>query len=344
MPWRSAIRDVAELEDLLSEPSDQAIAALAQVPGDILVLGVAGKMGPSLARMARRASDLAGTPRRIVGVARFSTPGHREALERHGVETLRADLLDEAALARLPDAPNVVYMAGRKFGSAADQSLTWAMNAHVPALVCMRYPRSRIVAFSTGNVYGLTPAGRGGSREQDEPHPVGEYAMSCLGRERMFEHFSRRRQTKVAILRLNYAAEMRYGVLVDLARRVQARQPVDLTMGHVNVIWQADANAMALAALAHVASPPLIVNLAGSEELSVRAICEQLGLLLGTAVSFTGVEAEDALLSNGEAGRRLLGPSRVDAARLVRWTADWVARGGESLDRPTHFDSRAGRF
>jgi nucleoside-diphosphate-sugar epimerase len=344
MTLPAAIRDVEHLEDLLSEPSAAAIEAMRRVDGDILILGVAGKMGPTLARMARRALDAAGASGRVIGVARFSSPGLQTAIERHGVETIRCDLLDEDALERLPDAANVIFMAGRKFGSTGDEPLTWAMNTYLPALVSRRYRRSRIVAFSTGNVYGLTPSGRGGSREDDPPAPVGEYAMSCLGRERLIEYCSRRYGTPAALLRLNYATEMRYGVLVDLARRVYGREPVDVTMGYFNVIWQADANAMALAALAHTSSPPLIVNLAGVEELSVRSTCIELARLLGVEVTFTSHESRDALLSNGTRGRTLLGAPRLDASRLFAWTADWTLRGGETLDKPTHFESRSGRF
>ena len=334
----------AELELMLSEPTHAAVDALARLEGDIVVLGAAGKMGPTLARMARRASDQAGRRRRVIAVSRFSDASHEAALQAHGVETIRCDLLDERALAALPDAPNVVFMAGRKFGSSGAESLTWAMNCYLPALVCRRFPHSRIAAFSTGNVYGLSPAGRGGSAEQDTPQPVGEYAMSCLGRERMFEHFSRVAGTPVALLRLNYAVEMRYGVLVDLGLRVLAGEPVDLAMGHFNVIWQGDANAMALASLAHAASPPFVVNLAGPEELSVRRTAGQLGARLGRAPIFLGEEAPDALLSNGSLGWALFGRPRVDAARLIDWTADWLARNGPTLGRPTHFESRAGRF
>ncbi len=344
MPLPALIRDVDHLEELLSEPSGAAIDVMRRLNGDLVVLGVAGKMGPTLARMARRALDAAGASGRVIGVSRFSSPAQQDALERHGIDTIRCDLLDEDAVARLPDAANVIFMAGRKFGSTGDEPLTWAMNAHLPALVCRRYRSSRIVAFSTGNVYGLTPCGRGGSREEDSPNPVGEYAMSCLGRERLFEYFSRAYGTPLAILRLNYSTEMRYGVLVDLARRVLGREPIDVTMGYFNVIWQADANAMALTALAHTSSPPLIVNLAGAEEMSVRAACTELARRLNVEVSFTGREAGDALLSNGARGRALLGAPRVDAARLLAWTADWVERGGESLDKPTHFESRTGRF
>ena len=340
----ASIRDVEQLEELLSEPSAAAIDAMRRIAGDVIVLGVAGKMGPTLARMVRRAIDAAGSAGRVIGVSRFSSSEQQRALERHGVETIRCDLLDESSLAALPDAPNVIYMAGRKFGSTGDESYTWAMNTYLPALVCRRYASSRIVAFSTGNVYGLTPKGRGGSREEDPPSPTGEYAISCLGRERMFEYFSRARGLSVAILRLNYASEMRYGVLTDLASRILRREPIAVTMGYFNVIWQADANAMALATLAHTSSPPFVVNLAGPEELSVRETCCDLARLMGVEVTFTGEEAPDALLSNGARARALFGEPRVDAAQLVKWTADWTLRGGDSLGKPTHFESRTGRF
>jgi len=339
-----AIADEAHLDELLSEPSQQVVDTLERLDGDILVLGAGGKMGPTLARMARRAADQAGSTRRVIGVSRFASGAQEAALHTHGVETIRCDLLDQDAVGRLPVAPNVVFMAGRKFGSTGAESLTWAMNCLVPAAVCRRFEASRIVAFSTGNVYGLTPAGRGGSRETDVPAPVGEYAMSCLGRERVFEHFSLTRGTRVAILRLNYAVEMRYGILVDLAQRVLAGQPIDLAMGYVNVIWQADANRMALCALAQAASPPLVVNLAGTDELSVRVVTESLARALGRPASFTGVESPDALLSNGARGWSLLGPPRVDVARLIEWTADWTGRGLPTIGKPTHFESRAGDF
>lgn len=342
--WPTSIADDAQLDDLLSAPSPAAVDAMRHLEGDLIVLGVAGKMGPTLARMARRAADAAGTTRRVIGVARFSDPTHQAALEAHGVETIRCDLLDEAAVHRLPDAPLVVYMAGRKFGSTGLESLTWAMNAWLPAVVCRRYAGSRIAAFSTGNVYGLTSVGRGGSVEGDTVSPVGEYAMSCLARERMFEHFSRTDGTPVSILRLNYATEMRYGLLVDLARKIVDGTPIELAMGHANVIWQGDANAMSLVSLRHASSPPYVVNIAGREELSVRNVCLALGARLGREVRFTGAEAGDALLSNGSRGWTDLGPPQVELSQLIDWTADWVSRGGASLGKPTHFESRDGRF
>ena len=339
-----SILDVRQLDELLSDPADYVVDAMRNLDGDVLVLGVAGKMGPTLAMMAKHASTRAGVQRRIIGVARFSDPSQQRTLEAAGVETLRCDLLDEEQIEHLPDAPNVVFMAGRKFGSTGVESLTWAMNTHVPALVARRFKSSRIAVFSTGNVYGLTAAGRSGSRETDTPRPVGEYAMSCLGRERMFEHFSSLFGTPVAILRLNYAVEMRYGIIADLARRVAASETVDLTMGYFNAIWQADANAMALASLLHATTPPLVINIAGPEELSVRAVATDLGARLGRSVSFSGEEAADALLSDGERGWSLFGRPRVSVSQMVEWTADWVARGGATLNKPTHFESRDGSF
>jgi nucleoside-diphosphate-sugar epimerase len=332
---------------MLSEPPASLVETMKTIEGDVVILGVAGKMGPTLARMTKRASDLAhphGRGRRVIGVARFSDAAQEAALQAHGIETVRADLLDEAALDRLPDAPNVIFMAGRKFGSTGGEALTWAMNVHLPALVCRRYSTSRIVVFSTGNVYGLTQAGASGSIETDALRPVGEYAMSCLGRERMVEHFSLTLGIPTSIVRLNYAVEMRYGVIADLARRIAAGEIIDVTMGYYNVIWQGDANAMAIASLARASSPPFVFNLAGPEELSVRATCEELARLMGRTVTFTGREAADALLSNGTRGWTLFGRPRVDASRVIAWVADWVSRGGASLDKPTHFESRDGKF
>lgn len=343
-PQEKIIRDETHLEDLLSEPTPGVIAALGRLAGDLVILGVGGKMGPSLARMARRASEAAGVRRRVIGVARFSKPGLDRQLQSWGLETVSCDLLEEDQVARLPEAPLVMVMAGMKFGSTGQEALTWAQNAYLPAAICRRYRHSRVVAFSTGNVYGLSPVRLGGSLETDEVNPVGEYAQSCLGRERMYEYFSRRWQIPMALLRLNYATEMRYGVLMDIARKVFNGEPIDLAMGYLNALWQGDANAMALCAFEHTASPPEIVNLAGPELLSVRRLAEEFAGLLDKPVTFTGNEAEDALLSNGHKALRLFGPPRVPADQLVRWIADWVRRGGVTLGKPTHFEVRDGKF
>ncbi len=337
-------RTVEELEERLSRPTPRVVADLGELPGDIVVLGVGGKMGPTLARMAKRASDEAGVERRVIGVSRFSDEAARERLNRWGVETIAGDLLNERFVASLPEAANVVYMAGFKFGASAQPWMTWAMNCYLPALVCRKYAHSRIVAFSTGNVYGLVPNDSDGSIESDAPNPVGEYAMAALGRERMFEYFSRSMDVSLVLLRLNYATEMRYGVLVDLAQQIWTGQPIDLAMGRVNVIWQGDANALPLSALAHTASPPSVINVAGDEILIVRDVCERLGVLLGKTVEFVGEESADALISNGRRGHDLLGRPHVGISSMLEWTADWVSRGGPTLGKPTKFQSRDGTF
>ena len=344
MAISSAPPSVEALEEWLSRPSDEAVQTLAALEGDLVVLGVGGKMGPTLARMARRASDQAGVARRVIGVSRFSDDRLRRRLEQWGIETIACDLLDEDQVQSLPLVPNVIFMAGRKFGAAENPSLTWAMNCHVPALVCRRFQNSRIVAFSSGNVYPMVPVDSSGSRESDPPEPVGEYAMSVLGRERIFEHFSQMLGTPVVLLRLNYATELRYGVLVDLARDVLAGRAVDLGMARVNVIWQGDANAMALTALAHAASPAKTLNLAGPEILRVRTVAEQFGRLMDRPVQFVGQEGTRAYLNDGRGAYPLLGHPSISADQMVRWTADWVMRGGESLGKPTHFQVQNGRF
>jgi nucleoside-diphosphate-sugar epimerase len=339
----SSIDSEQQLDDLLSEPTPQVVETMRRLDGDIVILGVAGKMGPSMARMTRRASDATGVARRVFGVARFSSGG-RDELEANGVTTIPCDLLDEKEIARLPDAPNVIFMAGRKFGSSEDQAATWAMNSYLPGIACHRYRGSRVVAFSTGNVYALTPVENGGTLETDASNPVGEYAMSCLGRERVFEHFSRSFQMPVALIRLNYACDLRYGVVVDLAHKLAAGETIDLCMGYFNTIWQGDANAMALAAFDHVAVPPFVVNVTGPEILSVRDVSERLGRLMNKPVRFTGSEPATALLSNPRRGLELLGRPRVSAEQLIEWVAGWVSQGGRTLGKATHFEVRDGKF
>jgi nucleoside-diphosphate-sugar epimerase len=338
------IENVEHLEDLLSEPTQAAVEALGALDGDLIVLGVAGKMGPTLARMAVRASERAGVRRRVIGVARFSDANIEARLRAFSIETIRCDLLDPSQLDALPDVDNVVFMTGMKFGATGQERRTWAMNCWLPGMVCRKYRRSRIVAFSTGNVYGLTPVALGGSVEGDPLRPVGEYAQSCLGRERLFEHFSRTNDISMSLLRLNYAVEMRYGVLVDVAQQVRQGRPVDVTMGHVNALWQADANATALASLARVSTPPMILNLAGPELLSVRRIAEEFAQRFRRSLLVEGAESSDALLSNAQRSHHLFGYPRVSAGQMMAWIADWLERGGETLGKPTHFEVRHGQF
>jgi len=333
-----------ELEDRLSQPASQDVTALGEAGGDLVILGVSGKMGPSLARRAARAARAAGVQHRIIGVARFADAAAEGALQQGGIETWRADLLDDGQIARLPDAPNVIFMAGRKFGSTGAESLTWAMNTYVPARVAERYRQSRIVVFSSGNVYPLVPIVSGGAREIMAPAPVGEYAQSVLGRERIFEHFSARHQTPVCVLRLNYAIDLRYGVLLDIGTRVFEGRPVDLRMGAVNVIWQGDANSVCLRSLARCQSPPLVLNLTGPETLSVRAVAGRFGELFEKAPILEGEETETALLNNAARCHALFGYPAVTAGQMMEWTADWIRSGGRTLNKPTHFETRDGSF
>jgi nucleoside-diphosphate-sugar epimerase len=343
---QAAPRSEEELDALLSAPREATIAALARVPGDIVVLGAGGKMGPTLARMAARARDEAGSGsrRRIVAVSRFSADGTQQFLRDAGVETVKCDLLDRDAVAHLPDAPNIVFMAGQKFGTRDAPSRTWMMNVVVPAICAERYAGARIVVFSTGNVYPLTPVGAGGARETGETAPVGEYAQTCVGRERVFEHYAASRGTTVAVVRLNYAIALRYGVLTDLALDVAYGRPVPLAMGNVNVIWQGDANCAALELLEHASSPPLIVNVTGSAILSVRELAAALGARLGREPRFAGAEAADALLSNTERMRSLVGEPATSLGTMLDWVADWVKHDRPLLGSATHFEARDGQF
>jgi nucleoside-diphosphate-sugar epimerase len=344
LPETKVINTLDELEEQLSVPSESDIAAMSSFDGDILILGAAGKMGPSLARLARRATAGAGVKKRVIAVARFSDPQVRCDLERFGIETITCDLLEPAALAQLPEVENVIFMAARKFGTSGSEHLTWAMNTYLPGLVAERFRKSRIVAFSTGNVYRLEPLTSGGSTESTPVAPVGEYAQSALGRERVFEYGSARWATLVVILRLNYAVELRYGVLVDIALTVFNRRPVDLRTGHVNIIWQRDANSVCLRSLAHCQSPPLVLNLTGPEILSVREIAVGFGQRFGIDPIFAGEESDAALLSNAAKAHSLFGKPSVAPDQLMDWVAHWIGNGGAVLHKPTHFEVQDGQF
>jgi dTDP-4-dehydrorhamnose reductase len=347
MPIAPAPRNETELEELLSRPDAGAVRALGEHRGDILVLGAGGKMGPSLARMARRAADQAdvgGSRRRVIAVSRFSSKIARELLESAGVDTIAADLGDASVVAGLPDAPNVIFMAGQKFGTRDAPSATWAANTAIPTLVATRFTSARMVVFSTGNVYPLTPATSAGAKEADPVAPIGEYASSCLGRERIFEHYATQHRQPLAIMRLNYAVDLRYGVLVDIALAVLHKQPVDVRMGYVNVIWQGDANARAIACLSHAATPPFIVNITGATTLRVRDVAERFGKLLQRTPIFSGEEAPDALLSDTTLMNSTFGALSMRSDWMIASVAEWITHGGAILGKPTSFQTRDGRF
>lgn len=343
---QSAPRTEEELDDRLSEPRDATVDALRRAPGDIVILGAGGKMGPTLARMAARAAERADGPhrRRVIAVSRFTSSDVTRSLEQHGVQAVRADLLELDAVMRLPDAPNVVFMAGQKFGTTDAPSRTWMMNVVVPAYCAKRYARSRIVAFSSGNVYPLVRVLSGGASEKTRPRPVGEYAASCLGRERIFEFYSQTQRTPIAIVRLNYAIDLRYGVLADLAQQIVAGKPISLVMGYVNVIWQGDANRVALEMLSLCSAPPFVLNVTGTETLSVRTLAIELGNRLGIRPRFSGSEAPDALLSDTARLRSQLAAPEMPVETMLDWVAEWVRTGRPLLGKPTHFETRDGSF
>jgi nucleoside-diphosphate-sugar epimerase len=344
MQTNREIESVQELEEFLSRPSEADIAAMTQLDGDLLILGAGGKMGPSLARRAHRAMEKSGVRRKIIAVARFSENHLRANLASEGIETLAVDLLQSGALSKLPDIPNVIFMAARKFGTAGSEDLTWAMNTFLPGLVAERYRASRIVVFSTGNVYPLRHAMEGGAVESTPVAPESEYAQSALGRERMFEYGSRQWGTAVTILRLNYAIDLRYGVLLDIGTAVFERRPIDLRMGLVNIIWQGDANSVCLRSFAHCQAPPLILNLTGPDTLSVRFIAEEFGRRFDVQPTFISEEMPNALLSNAAKAHQIFGCLTVTPAQMIDWTAAWISSGGPRLNKPTHFQVRDGKF
>lgn len=336
--------DLEVLEQELLKPSDALIADIAKIEGDIIILGVGGKMGPSMAKLARKAIFSAGIDKRIIGISRFSEAGTREELEADGIETIAADLLNEQDLAALPDAPNILYLAGTKFGTTGKEPFTWAMNSYLPGRVAERYRNSNIVAFSTGNVYPFTSVNSGGLSEEHLPAPVGEYGQSCLGRERVFQYFSERYQIPTLIYRLNYAIDLRYGVMLEIAKSVNEGRAIDLTTGNVNVIWQGDANEIAIRSLLHCDVPANILNVTGPETLSVKWLAEQFGYLLGKTPLFENEVQPNALLNNASKAHQLFGYPRVTVRQMIEMTVAWLQGGGKTINKPTHFQERKGQF
>ncbi len=332
--------DERALEDILSEPTDATKEIIAGLNGDIVVLGAGGKMGPTLAMMLRKASS----GKNIYAVSRFSDKAVRTRVERAGIKTIQVDLLDESLYSQLPDVENVFYLVGMKFGTTGNQPLTWALNSFVAGVIAQHYKKSRIVVFSTGNVYPLVDINSGGASEEITPEPVGEYAQSCLGRERIFEYFSQLHNTPMTIIRLNYANEPRYGIIVDLTRRILNDDPIDLTTGAVNLIWQRDANDYIIRSISLAKSPPAILNVTGSDTVFVRQLAEQIGRELNTKPRFVSQKAQTALLSNASCCFGNFGYPQTPLEDMVSLIAKWVASGKTVLNKPTKYDMRNGKF
>lgn len=338
------IRTDAELDEVLSRPRPELVKFIRSVSSPLVVLGAGGKMGPTLAVLAKRAATMAGHRLEVIAVSRFSDTAARRWLEGQDVKTIHADLLERGRVRRLPDSANIVYLAGLKFGTKQDPAGTWAVNTLVPAHVAERYAKSRIVALSTGNVYPLVKVRSGGAGEKHALTPLGEYANAAVARERLFEYFARKHGTPVALMRLSYAVELRYGVLADIARKVLAGGAIDVTSGRFNCIWQGDANEMILRSLALADNPPPAFNLTSPAICSVRQVAARFSELLGRPAKFTGTESGVAFLSNTEQMCNALGPPPTPLETVIRWTAHWVKNGGRSLNKPTHFEVRDGAY
>jgi len=338
------IQSDEELDEFVSRPTPELVQSIARLRGDILILGIGGKLGPDLARLALRAVHQAGIYKTVYGVSRFSTPGMKEKLSQLGVETIQADLLEPGALAKLPDVENVIFLIGRKFGTGGAESLTWAWNTYLPGLVADRFHQSKIAVLSSGNVYPFVPVTSGGADESVVPDPIGEYGQSVLGRERMFEYFSRQHQTPTVLIRLNYANSLRYGILLDIAQKIINGTPIDLTMGAVNAVWQGDANTTILRSFEIADCPPAILNLTGPETISVRWLARELGSRIGKEPVFTGEESNTALLNNAAFCFEKFGYPKVPLRKVIDWLGYWVTHGGSTLNKPTHFEEREGKF
>ncbi|WP_051941890.1 NAD-dependent epimerase/dehydratase family protein [Maribacter forsetii] len=342
--YPEVFKNEEELEEAISRPTLSVVNMMKELKGDIIFLGVSGKMGISMAHMAKKACDLAGVTKRIIGVSRFSQAANKDYLESLGIETIAGDLVNQGFIKGLPDVENVIYLAGTKFGTQGNEPYTWVMNSFIPGLVVEQFKKSRIVALSTGCVYPLVDVNSGGSLESDQALPVGEYAQSCLGRERLFQYGSMENKTPISLIRLNYAVEMRYGVLVDIALKVKNNKPVDVTMGYANVIWQGDANAFILRSLSMCESPAKILNITGLETISVKDVATKFGQLMHKEVVFTGEEDDLALLSNSSLIAKEMGGPEVSTDEVIKWTADWVNTEKSVHGKPTHFEVKDGKY
>lgn len=336
--------DEAQLDRLLTEPQPALVEFIRSVASPLVIVGAGGKMGPTVAVLAKRAAEAAGVPLEVIAASRFSDAASRRRFEEQGVRTQQVDLLEPDSLRLLPDSANVIYLVGLKFGTSENPSLTWAINTLAPANLVASYPAARIVALSTGNVYPLVPVASGGATEAHPLTPLGEYANAAVARERLFEHASRKAGTPLAILRLTYAVELRYGILVDIARKVWSGEPVELSNGWFKCIWQGDACDLILRSLALAANPPAVFNLCCPQTLSVREVAMKFSELLGRPVTFAGQESGTALLNTPAKLCSQLGAPATPLDDVIRWTADWVKHGGRSLNRPTHFEVRNGRY
>jgi len=346
MRFPEEIRDVDELEELLSRLYPETLEDLKEIDGDFIVLGAGGKIGPSLVEMLARAFLELDPSRKIYAVSRFSRRDVVAKLKRYrNVEVIEADLSDREAVEKLPDARNVIFMVGRKFGTQEDPALTWITNAYIPALVAEKFRNSRFIIFSTGNVYPLVDVSSGGATEEAEPEPVGEYGWSALARERVMSYFIRKNpKSSGVIVRLNYACELRYGVLVDIALKVLKEEEIDLSMGYVNVIWQGDVNNYVLRLLKYASNPPLIINVTGPETASVKWIAEEFGKRFGKKPLFRGKPEPTALLSNASKLFKLLGYPKVSLLQMIEWISKWISSGKPIYNMPTHYEVRTGKF
>lgn len=338
------MKTIKQLDEQMISPSSRLIADIKKVTGDIMILGVGGKMGPTLAKLAKRAIEEAGLNKKVIGVSRFSSGTLKSELEEFGVETISADLLNEAELKALPQVDNIIFMAGKKFGTVGDEHTTWGMNTYLPGRVAEKFSNSNIVVFSSGNIYPFVNVNHGGCTEETRTDPVGEYAQSTLGRERVFTYFAKKNRTPVLLFRLNYAIDMKYGVLLEIAQQVYNNEPIDLTTGLVNVIWQGDANEYALRSLLHCNVDPMILNVTGPETISVRWLATEFARYFDKEPSFINEEDPKALLNNAGKAHQLFGYPSVSLQQMIEWTANWVMNNGETIDKPTHFQERKGDF